>query len=154
MPLDKLQQHFSESNNKKLHKKYGYLNRLFPLIEERELSNESEVAINAIISKMNMEQSSAKIQTKALCRQQTALLRHIEKSDKLVVKHHYRNTWLALGMSGLGIPIGVAIGSSQGNMSMIGYGISIGMVMGLIFGSIKDKSAAKEGRQLDIELQP
>jgi hypothetical protein len=154
MPLETLIPHYSEANNQKLSKKYEYLQRLLSILEERDFQEETIVEINAIIVKMNMKQSDAKIQRKALSRQQTVLLRTIEKREKLVVRNHYRNTWLALGMSVFGIPIGVIIGNSMDNMSFLGYGLSIGMIIGLVFGMVKDKAAAKENRQLDIELQP
>lgn len=154
MVLENLTQHYTDTANQKLEKKYEYLFRLFSLVTDREISSESLENINACISRMNVEQKDAKTQLKALCRQQTMVLRHLEKNDRLVVRNHYRNTWLALGMAAIGLPIGAAIGTSQGNMSLMGYGMSLGMVFGLIFGSIKDKKAAKDGRQLDIELQP
>ncbi len=154
MSLTKLIHHYTESEDQKLMKKYTYLEQLLELMNNKEFSEETEMALNEVIAKMNMLQSNVKIQKKALSRQQTALLRILETKEKLVVRNHYRNTWIALGMSAFGIPIGVAIGASMDNMSLVGYGLSIGMIIGLVFGMLKDKAAAKEDRQLDIELQP
>lgn len=153
MSLNTLKQHFTDSNSGKLTKKYAFIGKLIDLLNERELSTETTDELNGYIDKMNHQQANEKIQRKALCRQQTALLRSIEKREHLVAKNHYRNTWLALGMSVFGIPIGVVIGTSLGSMSYIGYGISIGMIFGIIVGMLKDKAAAKNNKQLDIELQ-
>ena len=65
----------------------------------------------------------------------------IEKELKLVTKHHYRTTWLAVGMAAFGIPFGVAFGASLGNMAFLGIGIPIGMVVGMAIGSNMDKKA-------------
>ena len=56
-------------------------------------------------------------------------------------------------MSAFGIPIGLALGASQGNNGMLGAGLPIGMVIGIAVGSSLDKKAFKEGRQLDLEIK-
>ena len=70
-----------------------------------------------------------------------------------MTKNHYRNTWLALGMAAFGIPLGVAFGTSSGNMGLIGIGLPIGMVIGMAVGSGMDKKAVESGRQLDLEIK-
>jgi hypothetical protein len=60
---------------------------------------------------------------------------------------------MAIGMSAFGIPLGVAFGTSLGNMGLLGIGIPIGMVIGMAIGSGMDKKAFEEGRQLDLEMK-
>jgi hypothetical protein len=56
-------------------------------------------------------------------------------------------------MTTFGLPIGVSIGLSLGNIGLLGIGLPIGMVIGLAFGSKLDKKALTENRQLNIELK-
>jgi drug/metabolite transporter (DMT)-like permease len=84
---------------------------------------------------------------------QTQIIKLIEKKHKLVTKNHYRNTWLAIGMAVFGIPLGVAFGTSLGNMALLGIGLPIGMAIGMGVGTGMDKKALEEGRQLDLEIK-
>ncbi|NOR76797.1 MAG: hypothetical protein GQ525_16765 [Draconibacterium sp.] len=59
---------------------------------------------------------------------------------------------MAIGMAGLGIPIGAAIGVSLGNMSLIGLGMVVGMIAGITIGMGMDKKANESGKQLDFEI--
>ena len=77
----------------------------------------------------------------------------IEKELKLVPKNHYRNIWIGIGLAVFGTPIGVAIGASLGNMGFIGVGFAFGIPIGMIVGSMMDKKALQEGKQLDWELK-
>ena len=77
----------------------------------------------------------------------------VEKELKLVTKNHYRNTWLAIGMTAFGIPLGIAFGGSLGNMAFIGIGMPIGMAIGIAVGTEMDKKASENGKQLDLEIK-
>jgi hypothetical protein len=61
--------------------------------------------------------------------------------------------WMLFGMSGIGLPIGVAFGLSIGNIGLLGLGLPIGMAIGLAIGMSLDKKALNEGRQLNIEIK-
>lgn len=67
--------------------------------------------------------------------------------------NNYKTLGIALGMSGLGVPMGVAFGLSMGNMSLLGLGLPIGLGLGVAIGSRLDKKALNEGRQLDVEVK-
>lgn len=86
-------------------------------------------------------------------RQQTEILKFVEKELKIVPKNYYRNLWVALGMSAFGLPLGVAFGLSIGNMGLMALGLPIGMAIGVLVGSSMDKKALEQGRQLDIEIK-
>jgi len=80
------------------------------------------------------------------------ILKLLEKEMKVVPKNHYRNLWLAVGMSAIGVPIGLVFGLCLGNIGLLGTGLPIGMAIGMVFGSNMDNKAFKEGRQLDMEV--
>lgn len=84
---------------------------------------------------------------------QSRSIKLIEKELKIVTKNNNRNTWLAIGMSAFGIPLGVAFGTSLGNMGFIGIGLPIGMAIGIVIGTGMDKRSFEEGRQLDLEIK-
>lgn len=111
-------------------------------------------SINAATKELNASPLSGKPLLKLLKQKQTESLKLLEKELKLVPKHHYRNQWMLLGMSAFGIPLGVAIGTSIGNMGMLGIGLPIGMAIGMAVGTGMDKKAFDEGRQLQVELKP
>ncbi len=67
-----------------------------------------------------------------------AVMKHLEKTHKLVPPGHYQAIWLAVGPG-----IGTAIGLAQDNA---GIGIAIGTGIGLAVGSALDARARKEGR--------
>ncbi|MBQ0152941.1 MAG: hypothetical protein KBS61_08630, partial [Chryseobacterium sp.] len=59
----------------------------------------------------------------------------------------------ALGMSGIGLPLGVAFGLSVGSIGLLGLGLPFGMAIGAGIGTSMDKKAQKEGRQLQVEIK-
>ncbi|MBN2614547.1 MAG: hypothetical protein JXR71_02530 [Bacteroidales bacterium] len=110
--------------------------------------------INREIEELNALSDTDKQLGKSIRNKQSALIRLLEKELKIVPRNHYRNTWLALGMAVFGIPLGVALGASLGNMAFLGIGLPLGMVIGMSVGAGMDKKAGQEGRQLDIEIKP
>ena len=109
--------------------------------------------INKHIEDLNSSLISGNGFKRQLIKKQTQIVKLLEKEHKLVSKNYYRNLWMILGMSAIGLPIGVAFGVSIGNMGLLVIGLPIGMVIGLALGSGMDKKALKEGRQLNIELK-
>ncbi|MBC7889731.1 MAG: hypothetical protein H7Z13_17790 [Ferruginibacter sp.] len=109
-------------------------------------------AVNHHIEEINFFTGSDKDLLKQLKNSQAAILKLIEKELKLVTKNHYRNIWLALGMSAFGMPIGVAIGISSGNMGLLAIGLPIGMAIGIFAGTAMDKKANETGKQLDVVI--
>jgi hypothetical protein len=90
---------------------------------------------------------------KSLKRSENKVVKFIEKNHKIAPKNYYRKLWMIMGISGFGIPLGVFVGLSFGNMGMIGLGFPIGMAVGIGVGSKLDKKAFTEGRQLDFEMK-
>lgn len=138
--------------NERQNKKSNCFSSLISELRKRPLSEKEVEAINNEIKNINASTGNEKDFMKTLAKSQANILKVIEKESKLVVKNHYRNLWLVLGMSAFGIPIGVAFGISIGNLGLLGLGFPIGMGIGVAVGTSLDNKAAKEGRQLDVDL--
>ncbi|MFY0631097.1 MAG: hypothetical protein JXR05_12000 [Flavobacteriaceae bacterium] len=140
-------------DNEKIQNGYTQFGELLTLLRQRALLEKSIQTINTEIDLMNSIRLSDNSLRKQVRKSQTKLLQFLAKEEKIVAKNHYRNLWMILGMTAFGIPLGTAFGSIQGNMGLIGVGMPIGMVIGIAFGTKKDKDAAKSGHQLDIQLK-
>ncbi|MGK0407377.1 MAG: hypothetical protein ACJAZH_001196 [Roseivirga sp.] len=68
------------------------------------------------------------------------------KNDKLFRENYNRDVWIAVGVGGIGVPLGVVIGTVSGSMGFIGLGMPIGMVLGILIGKNLDQKAKKEGQ--------
>src|SRR5699024_8645349 len=140
-------------NSPKLTEKYGQLERLINELINRSLPESTVDFINQRIEEINSSSFLDKDFKKLLKKKQTEITKFIEKEHKLVPKNYYRNLWFVLGMSAFGIPIGIAIGMSIGNIGLLAVGLPIGIAIGASVGAEMDKKAFREGRQLNIELK-
>jgi len=140
----------SSSFSDKQKKTIEQLKRLLQLLTEREIPEEVVAQINQEIEQLNSFQGSAKNTFVQIRRSYLKILRIIEKELKLVPKNHYRNTWMILGMSIFGVPMGVALSVPSGNFGLLGAGLPIGMGIGIAVGTAMDKKAEQNNRQLDL----
>ncbi|HKL39436.1 MAG TPA: hypothetical protein VJ894_02095 [Cryomorphaceae bacterium] len=138
------------SPSKGLIRAYDRFSELLHSIENLDLKEESIEEINRNISSVNEVEDPKKFKIQLLKKRHNTL-KILEKNEKLVAKNHYRNLWMALGMTVFGLPFGVVFAMSLDNMAFIAIGLPIGMPIGMAIGAQKDKQAAEEGRQLDIE---
>ncbi len=136
--------------NSNLSKKYGQFAALLEELNNKELPIHIVDSVNEFIYLVN--KASDDDLKKQLRKSQSKIVYLLEKEVKIVVKNHYRNTWMVLGIS-IGVGIGTAIGAGAQNMGLMSTGIPIGMVIGLAVGTQMDKKAKEEGRQLNIELK-
>ena len=139
--------------NIKLSEIQNQFERLIEELKGKNLSDSFIHSINSKIDAINSINDSDKILKSQIKKNQAEIIKQLEKENKIVLKNHYRNTWLALGMSVFGIPMGVAFGATLGNMGLVGIGLPIGMAIGIAIGTAKDKKAGEEGRQLDFEIK-
>lgn len=153
MKIKKLDRIPGIDENEGLMKAFNQLDKVLNELREKEVPDEVISSINNAIDETNNFKGSGKELKKQIRKAQSGMLKLIEKKLKIVPKNHYRNIWLVVGMSAFGIPIGIALGASQGNNGMIGAGLPIGMVIGIAVGTSMDKKALREGRQLDLELK-
>jgi hypothetical protein len=82
---------------------------------------------------------------RSIRKKESDILRYLEKKHKVVPIHYYRKLWFVLGMTAFGLPIGVAIGMSLGNIGLLGVGLPIGMAIGFGVGSRLDKKHWRKG---------
>ncbi len=142
--------HFNE--DKKLADSYSQFDRFLGELKKRDLPEDIVNSINRNIDEINAVSETDKW-GKQLKKTQSCLIKKMEKETKLVPKHYYRNTWLAVGMATFGIPLGLVFGISLGNMAFLAIGLPIGMGIGIAVGTAMDKKALEEGRQLDLEIK-
>ncbi len=134
----------------RIHSQFG---RLLNELEKHDLSQNINALINQSIEQINLSTLPDKQLVKFIKQKQSLILKQVEKEHKIVPKNYYRTIWMLFGMSGIGIPIGVAFGLGVGNIGLLGLGLPIGMGIGLAIGSGLDQKALKEGRQLAIEIK-
>jgi hypothetical protein len=153
MEIIELNERKDIQENIKLHAAYRQFETLIGELKKRDLPDKVVITINNTIHELNAVSQGGKVLRSQIRQKQTEIIRLLEKELKIVAINHYRNTWLAIGMSVFGIPLGVVFGTSLGNMAFLGIGIPLGMVIGMGVGAGMDKKAAEEGRQLNIEIK-
>lgn len=153
MKIKEIKQRIGIKQHKELNASYAQFNNLLTELRQKELSHQTIGIINDGIDKINSTHATDKEWKKETKNTQMLILKHIEKEHKLVIKNHYRNIWLAVGMASFGIPVGVVLGTSLNNMAFIGLGIPIGIGIGIAVGAGLDKRAFQDGRQIDWEMK-
>lgn len=150
MKINQLKSRPEINDNAKLLKVYTQFESLITILEGLSLPDNIVDTINQSIKQLNMTSNDRLL--KETKKEQTKIIKLIEKQLKIVPINHYRNTWMALGMVVFGLPLGLAFSTSLDNMAFIGIGLPIGMAIGLAVGAGMDKKAQEEGRQLNIEI--
>ncbi len=153
MEFNTLQLNPVYTTDKKLAERIDGFQQLIIELKKKEIPDQIVQTINEDIDAINSFTGSGKDALKLFRKKQLNILKLLEKQCKLVVKNHYRNLWLALGMSAFGIPIGAAIGIIAGNRGLLGIGLPIGLGIGTLVGAQMDKKALQSGKQLDVVLK-
>lgn len=121
-------------------------------LRKRDLPDAIALQINNIIAIAEQLQGNEPRFRSRLGKLKNQIIRLLEKELKIVPRNYYRTLWMAVGIGAFGLPLGVALGTSFGNMSFIGMGLPFGIAIGLALGSGMDKKAFEEGRQLNVDL--
>ena len=154
MNIIELKEREDISENVKLGQIYAQFKELLNELKNRELPFEIIKSVNQCVEEVNSTCFNGNELRKFVKNKQTKIIDLLEKELKIVPKNHYKNLWLALGMCVFGVPFGVIFGTIfDNNLSFLAIGLPIGLAIGIAFGSALDKKAAKEGRQLDIEIK-
>lgn len=153
MSMNQLIERPNITGNLKIARMYEQFGQLLNQLEQRELSDEIKGSINQEILSLNSIADTDKHFAKSVKEKESTIIRLVEKELKIVPKNYYRKLWLVLGMTVFGLPLGVVMGSSIGNMGLLGMGLPIGLGIGIAVGSSLDKKAFNEGRQLDFEVK-
>ena len=140
------------SENVKADKAYLKFTQLLNELELKKIPTETVILINNELEKLNLVSTTDKKFYSLIKDKENRIIRLIENKHKIVPINYYRNLWMILGMSSFGIPLGVVLGFSLGNLALLGIGIPIGMAVGVGFGTYLDKKANKEGRQLQYKM--
>lgn len=151
--MEKLVERQHLSQNSKFTVAYQQLNELLMELELRSLSADTIDFINHEIVQLNAIDDGDKHLVRRIKEKENNITRLVEKKHKIVPRNHYRKMWMLLGMSAFGVPMGVAFGLSMGNLGLLGVGLPIGMAVAVAVGSVMDKKAGQEGRQLNMELK-
>ncbi len=120
-------------------------NVLISALNDRELDQEMIEHIKGNISNVRSEPNYNTIK-----KEESKILDYVKKKQGYVAKNHYMTLWIALGMSTIGVPIGLAIGLALDQLGFMGIGIGGGLAIGVAIGSKKDKNAKEQGKQLPI----
>ena len=153
MAITDLKQRPELEKGSKVEQAFLQLQKLLSELKSQDLPAATTNFVNAKVEEINGLSNSDKELRKKIKKEQSAILKRVEKDVKIVPKNYYQNLWLPLGMSAFGIPLGVTFGLSMGNMAFLGIGLPIGMAIGYAYGSALDKKAAEEGRQLDVKIK-
>ena len=151
MKINELTTRSDIEQSSKVEKAYFQFEKLLSIIRQRNIPLPVIERINEIIADLN--QTPTKDLKNKLQKKQFQLINILEQELKIVPINHYRNKWLGIGMAAIGIPIGISLGMSLGNMACFAIGLPIGMAIGIGVGTKWDKEAQSEGRQLEIELK-
>ncbi len=144
MKIIELKPREEQSDDIKLNRLYLQLDTYLKEVNKKELPQPIVDSVNQTIEEINSSVLKRNALSRFVKRKQTQIIHTIQKELKIVPKKYYRNMWLALGMTAFGLPIGVAIGMSLGNIGLLGIGLPIGMVFGLFVGKKMDQKAFEE----------
>ena len=153
MNIIELKERDAISGNAKTNQVFSLFRKVIEEIKKKNLPREIIESVNQDIDEINSTSLTDRDFRKLVRQKQAKILKRLDKELKIVPKNYYRIVWLAVGMGGIGTPIGVAVWLSTGNIAFIGAGIPIGMAIGFALGMSMDKKALKEGRQLDVEVE-
>lgn len=145
----------AERNNldqvKGLNKCYQKYQNLIEELNDRAIPEDLMDQVNEEVTMLDGIQEVGKPLHKQLKKSYTKVLKLLREEINLISKNHHRNTWMVLGMSVFGIPIGMGIASAVDNFGLFAAFMPVGMAIGIAIGSQMDKRAEQEGRQLDVE---
>lgn len=137
----------------KVGKAHLQFEKLLVELSKRDLPYGVTASINKDIEEVNSIPDSGDMLLRGIKEKQAGIVKLVEQELKLVPKSHYRNLWLAVGMSSIGLPIGAAFGLALGNMAFLGLGLPLGLAIGSAVGARMDQKALEEGRQLDLQIK-
>lgn len=152
MSIKNLSPQIELSNTPKLEATYNQFDTLLIELRKKEIPSQLIDRINTEVNEINSFTGSGANFGKFIKMKQSKIINLLAKEVKIVPKKYYQTLWMSTGMAAIGLPIGVAIGTATKNMGLLGLGLPIGLGLGVILGSRMDVKAAKENRQLNIEL--
>lgn len=141
------------AEEKKLSERYQIFNQLTRELELKEVPETIIATINEAIDIQNKNEGNKNVMLKDYRSMQIKIVKLLEKELQLVPLHHFRNKWMLLGMSAIGVPFGLVYSRILDNLAMMSIGIPMGMGIGVMIGIHKDKKAFESGKQLNVVLK-
>ncbi len=145
MELPELEVKENDQLKKKEQKAFDQFNELISALNDKELD---EGMIEHI--KGNMSNIRSELTFNTIKKEESKILDYVKREKGYVAQNNYMTLWIALGMSAIGVPIGVVIGLALDQLGFMGIGIGGGLAIGVAIGSAKDKKAKEQGKQLPI----
>lgn len=136
---------------KGLDKIYDKYQALIEELNDRAIPEDLMDQVNEEVAILDEMAEPDKKLKKAVKKSYTEVLKLLREEIDLVAKNYHRQTWMVLGMTIFGVPIGVGIAAAIGNIGIFGAFLPVGMAIGIAIGSGMDKKALAEGRQLEVE---
>lgn len=152
MEIKRLSSPIDLSNTAKLENAFNQFDTLLTELRKKEIPSQLIDRINADVLEISSFAGSGTDFGKLIKMKQSTIINLLAKEVKIVPKKYYQTAWMSMGMAAIGIPIGVTIGIFAKNMGLLGIGLPIGLGAGVAIGRKMDEKAAKENRQLNIEL--
>jgi len=142
----------SAHEDQKLYGSISTLNILISEIEAKSIPEEVCFKINYQIDKVNFSyRENDGLIKKQLDIAFRKILNILKRDLGIIPENYYRNLWLALGMSVFGLPLGALIATLTSNTSYLVFGMLMGIVIGIAYGSKKDKDALQENKVIILE---
>lgn len=136
--------------NDKLAEAYQRLHKLLDIARDKNLSDLSTQKINIKIDELNNSNKINGALLSLVKLTESEIIEIIEHDSKIVPKGHYSKRWIAIGMTAIGLPLGISISMWLGNIALLAVGMPIGLGIGVLIGKSLDHKAAEEGRQYSL----
>tara|TARA_R100000935_G_C2831853_1_gene165545 strand:+ start:64 stop:525 length:462 start_codon:yes stop_codon:yes gene_type:complete len=152
MELEGLKKRDFSKNSKGIYNEYSLLEQLVQELQNRELPPEVVVELNDEIVRLNEvldQHLKLHFYTRLV---KNKVLKTLINDLEIVPKNYYRNLWLAIGMSVIGLPLGIILSTILGSISFVALGLPIGLTIGVFIGTEMDKKALENNKQLEIEM--
>ena len=115
-------------------------------LENRNLSTSQKDLIEQELTALNLKQQT-KSRKKHIRKKSNEFVKFLESEFSFVLKDHYANYGLSIGMV-FGVAIGTAIFRDSGGITT---GMCLGMLIGYIVGQYMDKEASKNNKVLIVD---
>lgn len=141
-----------ECRNKRLAKAVRRIRTLVDELNGKPIPDPVVAGVNREIEKINVCFGTDKQVVKVIERSYVKILDLVKKESGIVTKDYYKNQWLAIGMGGIGVPIGVVLMALTKNPVFLALGLPLGFPIGYWIGQKKDQQARRDNKQLSIIL--
>lgn len=151
MQIETLNRRRDSAQTRKLSKAYSKMEALIDALNKKKIPDDDRSVINDDIKTINSFLGTEKELIKLLKKSYAKTLSEVEKNLDLVTKLHYQQLWMVYGMIA-GLLFSTVFSNFFESLYWASYpmGLSMGMLFGLLAGKNRDKTAEREGVQLDI----